>query len=364
MHVFLHLVGRKAQPEEEHQLGDGGLGGAVISADDAVLLQVQSRLVALHLHAAGLALRDVHYYNSFLHRLADELHEPFGRGCIPAAERLEHHALQSLHAEDRLHVAGRDAGIEFEERDVRVERKVGFQGLAQDGPVEVRPVVLDRHPGVRQRGVVVGVERVEIVGARLARPVPAHQVVFEEDADLLDEGKITLARGGYLDRRQEVLLPIRAEHPQWQLRAGQDDGLTQILEHEAERRGGKGHRVRPVQDDETVVRRVMVGNEAGEAGPRLRTHVGRVERLVELHCLDGAPDLPHLRYLLQKAREMKGLEPPRLLVLHHADGPARINQQDRCLPCLVIHVRLCFYACKDTDVLLDFRPKPAENIAR
>ena len=85
----------------------------------------------------------------------------------------------------------------------------------------------------------------------------------------------------YLDGRDEVLLAVRTEFANRQLRAGQNHRLAQVLEHKAEGRSGIGHRVCAMQDNEAVEAVVVVGDNADEFPPMLQSHIARIDGRVE-----------------------------------------------------------------------------------
>ena len=80
----------------------------------------------------------------------------------------------------------------------------------------------------------------------------------------------------YLDGGNEVLLSVCSEFTYRQLRAGQDDGFAQILEHEAEGRSRESHRVGAMQDDKTVEPVIVVGNDANQFPPVFKPHIARL----------------------------------------------------------------------------------------
>ena len=84
-------------------------------------------------------------------------------------------------------------------------------------------------------------------------------MVFKKDADLGNDGR-TVRIFGCRDFNgcNQVFLTVRPQRTDRELRAGQDDGLTQILEHETESRSCIGHCVGAVQDHKAVKRIVVV----------------------------------------------------------------------------------------------------------
>ena len=128
-----------------------------------------------------------------------------------------------------------DAGEELEDNHVFVARVVRLEWADKLRPIDELLVVADRDASACQRRIVEGVEGVEVVGIDLRGAVAAHELVLEEDADFRHDGLARpILRGGYLDGSDEVLLAVRPQHVDRQLRPGQDDGLIQVLEHEAE----------------------------------------------------------------------------------------------------------------------------------
>ena len=75
---------RLGQPfaEEIHEFGDGGLGGHVVSADDADTGHVEAGLVASHLHRPCLALGDVEDKKPTVNGFLERVEEPGGGGGV------------------------------------------------------------------------------------------------------------------------------------------------------------------------------------------------------------------------------------------------------------------------------------------
>ena len=142
----------------------------------------------------------------------------------------------------------------------------------QRGRVFLRPadkglVIMDIHPDVGQRRIVVRTESVEQLGAVLRRAVRTEQLVLKIDADFRNDGAPSLFRSGDLDRGDQILPPVGPQHADRNLTAREDDRLAQILDHEAERRGRIGHRIGSVQYDEAVERRIAVADQPSELDP-------------------------------------------------------------------------------------------------
>ena len=73
-----------------------------------------------------------------------------------------------------------------------------------------------------------------------------------------------------------------------QLRAGEDNRLAEVLQHEGERGAGVGETVGAVQDDEAVEEGVVVVDGAGDARPALCRYRAGVQQSGEFE--DGVAD--------------------------------------------------------------------------
>ena len=131
-------------------------------------------------------------------------------------------------------------------------------------------VVTDVDTSVGEVGIVERLEGAELVSTDLTRSIASHQVVLEEEGDLRYPRPPPLIPCCCdLDGCDEVLLAVRTEPPDRELRAREDDGLVQPLEDEAECRGGIGHRVGAVQDHEAVVAVIVLLDDRGQPYPVL-----------------------------------------------------------------------------------------------
>ena len=80
--------------------------------------------------------------------------------------------------------------------------------------------------------------------------------------------------GGTLQSRDEVFLAVGAHLADGELRAGDYHGLAEIFEHEAERRGRKGHGVCAVEYHESVELLVVLPDMPRNLLPVSRIDVG------------------------------------------------------------------------------------------
>ena len=103
----------------------------------------------------------------------------------------------------------------------------------------------------------------------LGGAVASEQLTTEEDAHFRHHGStVGMVCGGQFDAGHEVLLAVCAELADGQLAAGENHGLGQVLTHERQGRGGEGHRIRAVEDDETVIHVVVAGDDADQFRPK------------------------------------------------------------------------------------------------
>ena len=173
-------------------------------------------------------------------------------------------------------MGGFDVGLEAEGVDV---------GRAIDEvPVHVCPHGVDRGEG-REVGGGKGVE----VGRRdLGGAVPAEELVVEEEAHFGDH-EVASDYQGPEKVVGGVVLQLQHRH----LRARQDDGLPQVLQHEAEGRTRVGQTVGSVQDHEGVEELVIPSDGPGNVGPAFGVDGTAVDEVLELE--HGVAHLPVVR---------------------------------------------------------------------
>ena len=185
-------------------------------------------------------------------------------------------------------------------------------------------LVGDMHACLRERRVVIGVERREMFGIALGRTVGAEKPVLKEDRHLRhDSVAVFVFRRRYLDRRQQVLLRVRAQDAYRELGTGEDHGFVQTLQHETQRRRRVTHRVRTVEDDEAVILLVPVIDHLRHLRPFLRTDVRGVKERME--CL-----YIHL-YLSGKKLRKVGLEC--LHICRHQSAGSFVAHHGDCAAC-------------------------------
>lgn len=114
-------------PQQEHQLGDGRFGSAVISAYNAGLHQPVARFVAFHFYRTGTALGDVHNHNALFAGIVQAAKEPLFPGSIARTVCLQHHRFQSFYGEDGIYYALLNTGEEFQYGNIGIEQVVRLQ---------------------------------------------------------------------------------------------------------------------------------------------------------------------------------------------------------------------------------------------
>ena len=330
VHVLLDHLRGIFVTEEEHQFGEHRLGGAVVSAHHAGVLELAARAVAAHLHGAAHALAHIHDNDALVYRLLEQVEEPLLDRRVARPEGLEHYPLQSRNVQYRADGLLRDAGEEFQHHDVGVHQVVGTQRFVGDAG-DLVLVVVDVHAHLGQRRVVGRHEGVEALGTDFGGAVAAQQVVAEEDTHLgYQRFAGAVFGGGYFDGGDEVFLTVGAQHADGQLRAGEDDGLVEVLEHEAQGRCRVGHCVGTVQHDKAVEQVVVVGDDVHEFHPRTGFDFRRVDGGLELYGRDGESELSQLGDLVEEMVKVERFETSRLAVLYHSDGTTGVNDKNRC----------------------------------
>ncbi len=125
-----------------------------------------------------------------------------------------------------------------------------------------------------QRGIVVALECIEIVGATLGGAVSTPEIVLEKDRYLADGGNPGgIAVGSYLQGRDQVFLSVSTHFADRELRACDYYRFRQVLEHERQRRGGVCHGVGAVQYHKAVVILIILCYDASHLCPMGRTHI-------------------------------------------------------------------------------------------
>ena len=190
-------------------------------------------------------------------------------------------------------------------------------------------VVPDADAGLGQGRAVRGGEGVEGFGAELGGPVAPDQDGVEVDGHFRHHRMaVRVHRRGDFHGRDEVLLAVGAGDADRELASREDDRLPEPLQHEAQGRGRIGHRVGPVQDDEAVVVVVPVADQVREPHPQGRLHVGGVDERVEGVGVDPDGELAQFGDFLGDLAEVEGFQGLVHRVLFHADGAARVDDQD------------------------------------
>ena len=315
--------------EEEHQFCQHAFHGAVVAVHHPRLEELESRSIAMHLHRALVALCDVHHDDAAVDEGTEFVHEPRFLGCIARAEGLENHGAQSSHGEAGVHHLRTDAREERQNHDVVVQQEVRFEDRSRFRAANEVLLIFNMYAGVCQRREVEGAEGVEPLGVDFCCSVSSHQSVFEEDADLGHHGS-SAAVGGCcdFDARQKVFLSVGAETPDGELRPRDDDRLSEILQHEAQRTGGVCHCVCAVEEHEAVIVLIVVADDVGNFHPVARLHVRTVNGEVKGECIDVKVEALQFGDIFFELRKLKVLESPGDGVLNHSDGSSGVDEEN------------------------------------
>ena len=210
--MFLYFVRRHTMPEQEHQLGNRTFGRAVVTAHHAGLQQFATGFIAVHFHAPGKALGDIDNDDPPFDRILQHLQQPVISGRIPATECFHHDAFQAGNIQDAFHNLRRNSRKYFQDCNIPVQQVMRFQRFSGYRVVDLGNIIFNRNTGMRQRRIIIGTERIEIIRIRLAGTIPAQQVVLKENTDFRNQRHIVFTGGGNLYRRNQVFLSIRTKH--------------------------------------------------------------------------------------------------------------------------------------------------------
>ena len=319
-----------------------------MAAQDADLLQPQPGFVKFHRNLAPAALRDVEDDDPAVDRLFQYADEPFvGRG-VARAECLQHHGPQPRSREHRpqdIFAQPREKLDDFDS----VGQAGGDAQFRRDfrRVEDRREVIGDVNPHLGQGRVVVGTEGAQRLGAAFGGTVGAEQPVLEIERHFGYLGASADVRPRDLDGRDEVFAAVRAQHADRDLAAGENHGLGQVFEHETQCRCGVGHGVRAVQYDEPVVAGVVVADQLGQRRPVCRGDVRRVDHGIHRQHVDVHVEPLERREFIVDAAEVERHQGAGFGIVLHADGTARIDDQDRrfhrmVLWCYIPKIRLAF----------------------
>ena len=146
-----------------------------------------------------------------------------------------------------------------------------------------------------------------------------------DDAAVKDQGDVfRIVVTGVVDAVPQVHLGIGAVGVDGHLGAGDDDGLSGILDHVTQGGRGVGHGIGAVGDDEAVVVVVVGLNGTDDLRPDLRRHIGGVDVAHLLH-VNVAVAL-HSGHILQNLRRRQ-CRLQAVLGLLGGDGASRAQQQ-------------------------------------
>ena len=188
--------------------------------------------------------------------------------------------------------------------------------------------IADVDAGFGQRRVIERTKSVEVFGVDLGGAVAAHEFILEEDAYFGDyRGAVGIFGGSYFDGGDEIFLAVGAQGADGELRAGEDDGFGEVLEHEAEGRGGVGHSVGAVQDDKAVEVVVVIVDYFDNLCPKGGLHIGRVDGGIELVGRDAVVEALQLGDMLEQVVEVEVLKGTGLRVFYHSDSSTCVNQE-------------------------------------
>ena len=329
LQIVLHGIGRKAHPEEVHQLGDSSLAGNVVAAYHTGLGQRVTRFVKRVVHTAIHTLRDVENHHTPLHGLADEAHESGVGGGIAGAIGLQHNALDARRGKQVPQGGVGHAGVQFKKHHIQVHNGTNLQGPTRRRAIKRSGVEGDIKPDAGQLGIVVTAEGIEVVGTHLGAAIASPQIVLEQDGHFLHHGLAMRIHGRrHLQGRDQVFLTIGPNLADGQLRPGDNHGLVKILEHKAQCRCRESHRIGAVKHHKTVESVIVLLDSQRYLGPMGGIHVRAVNGRVELKMLDVVGQFLDFGHIVDKMREVERLQRVGDRILNHADGATGVDNQN------------------------------------
>ena len=184
-------------------------------------------------------------------------------------------------------------------------------------------LVRDMYTGLRQRRIVITVESREMFGIAFGSTISTEEPVLKIDGHFGHDGVpfLILSRC-YLDGSKEVLLGIRTKDTDGQLGAGEDNRLIEVLQHEGESRRRIRHRIRTVEDDESIISAVPVVDELRHTHPTIGINIRRVDEgreSFDVHLNLAGKEFRHKGFesLYVRRNERLGFA-----VTHHCNGAA------------------------------------------
>ena len=214
VHQFSHNTIVAIQALEMHQLGEGRLYGAVISAYNSRILELKAGVVAFHLYLSGHTLTDIDDHNTPFGGLLQQFHEPRMLRSIAASVASHHDATQFGRLNQVSSNVLLNAGEERKNGDIGVECLMGLHRTTEVGAKNLVRMEVEIYAGIAQGRIVEGFEGIESVGILLSSTISTQQFSTEIDAHLgYKRRAIGVVRGSKIDAGDEVFFAVgnRAE---------------------------------------------------------------------------------------------------------------------------------------------------------
>ena len=196
-------------PKQEHQLGNQGFYGTVVTADNPCVEQVESRFIESHFHHTGQALRDVHNDDSPFGCFLQELDEPRLLWSVSGTIGFKHHGTESRcvqNVPDNVFLNTRE---KCQHNHIRVVQEVGFQWFGIIRFMYLVVFIFNMDACSCQKRIIVGTESIEVLRIDFGGTVAAQQVVFEDDTHFgYDSRSIRMLGCSNLDGSNQVFLTV------------------------------------------------------------------------------------------------------------------------------------------------------------
>ena len=153
-------------------------------------------------------------------------------GSITAAECAHDDGLEVGRVDDVSYEVLANAREEREDDDVVIQPEVGRHGLAPVGLQYSLAVIADVDTSIGQVRIVERLEGVELVCTLLGSAIASQQMAVEVYAHLGNQCVPLVITGcSNLNRCNQVLLPVRAQQSDGQLRTSKYNRLSQVFHH-------------------------------------------------------------------------------------------------------------------------------------
>ena len=219
--------------------------------------------------------------------------------------------------------------MHVDDNHVVAEAGVHLEGQAVVHAPEGVGAEMDGEADFGERGVIVALEGVEVVGAHLGGAVAAPEIVLKEDSHLLHH-RFAVDRvdgSGDLEGCDEVFLAVGAHLADGELRTGDYHRFAQVFKHKRQGGGSICHGVGAVKHYESVESVVVFADSLCYLLPVLGLDVARVDGRVKLSVLDVEIEHFYFWHIVDEVVEVERAQRRRGRILDHADSASGVYNE-------------------------------------